>query len=435
MPETLLSWRLVPPESEQKTRGDGPGAGRRVENEHEPVPMEVVDEAGPASDVPGMGATAGEGESDGPQPSGASVSDVNGHGSGGMMVSADGLRVAVGNEDTTMEAVEDQSRERQASGMSEPEPQSVVENAIDGDGGVVVSGSAPVESSAYAPVRTQTALSRAMRRNVHLLDMGRPARIKPTKAGDEQHEVLLHEDVLLAELKKKRKKEVSEASLLKENREGLIRAKIKEWDKIVKSSAIKVYSGKAAEQIIAECGEGRVLQSRFVVTYPDDEEQVQQGILKARWCVRGCLDPDLLDLRTASPTLSQEGFAITLQMLASNRWGTKIGDVEGAFLKGDQLQRESGRVLVRLPGTGVPGVPDGSIVELLKPVYGPADAPKAWFDTLTTTLRHLGCVNLNWMPVFSTTEKGREHKESWQSMWTTFCLVDLSSFSLRLWSL
>ena len=385
-----LDARVVPPESEQETRGDGPGAGRRVENEHEPVPMEVVDEAGPVSDVPGMNATAGEGESDGSQSSGARVSDVNGHGPGGMTVSVDGPGVAVENEDTTMEAVENQSHERQASGMSEPEPQSVVDNAIDGDGGVAVSGSAPAESSAYAPVRTQTALSRAMRRNVHLLDMGRPARVKPTKAGDEQHEVLLHEDVLVAELKKKRKKEVSEASLLKENREGLIRAKVKEWDKIVKSSAIKVHSGKAAEQIIAECGEGRMLQSRFVVTYPDDEEQVQQGIVKARWCVRGY--PDLLDLRTASPTLSQEGFAITLQMLASNRWGMKIGDVEGAFLKGDPLQRENGRVLVRLPGTVVPGVPDGSIVELLKPVYGLADAPKAWFDTLTTTLRHLGCV-------------------------------------------
>ena len=51
----------------------------------------------------------------------------------------------------------------------------------------------------------------------------------------------------------------------------------------------------------------------FVVTYPDDEEQMKQGVLKARWCVRGYLDPDLMDLQMAYPMLSQEGFAATSQ--------------------------------------------------------------------------------------------------------------------------
>ena len=111
---------------------------------------------------------------------------------------------------------------------------------------------------------------------------------------------------------------------------------------------------------------------------------MRQGVLKARWCVRGYLDPDLMDLETASPTLSQEGFAITLQLLASQQWGLKIGDVEGAFLRGDELRREKGRVLVRLPATGVPGLERDTVVELLKPVYGLADAPEAWFDSLTS---------------------------------------------------
>ena len=169
------------------------------------------------------------------------------------------------------------------------------------------------------------------------------------------------------------------------------KAKLREWNKILVSGAIKVHSGSDAARVVSECGGKKVLQSRLVVTYPDDEEQVRQGILKARWCVRGYLDPDLMNLKTASPTLSQEGLSIALQLLASNKWGMKIGDVEGAFFKGDQLQRESGRVLVGLPNTGVPGVSEDSIVELIKPVYGLADAPRACFDTLTAALTGLNC--------------------------------------------
>ena len=44
-----------------------------------------------------------------------------------------------------------------------------------------------------------------------------------------------------------------------------------------------------------------------------------------------------------------------------------IGDIEAAFLRGDEMKREKGRVLVKLPKDGIPGVPDGSIIELHKP--------------------------------------------------------------------
>ena len=69
----------------------------------------------------------------------------------------------------------------------------------------------------------------------------------------------------------------------------------------------------------------------------------------------------------------------------------KFGDVEGAFLKGDTLEREKGRVLVKLPSAGIPDLSDDCIIELIKPVYGLADAPKKWFDTLTNALVNFGC--------------------------------------------
>ena len=66
-----------------------------------------------------------------------------------------------------------------------------------------------------------------------------------------------------------------------------------------------------------------------------------------------------------------------------------IGDIEAAFLRGDEMKREKGRVLVKLPKDGIPGVPDGSIIELHKPVYGLADAPKLWWQSLTKALKDM----------------------------------------------
>ena len=150
-----------------------------------------------------------------------------------------------------------------------------------------------------------------------------------------------------------------------------------------------VHHGRDASQIVAEVGTDRVLQSRFV--YASDDG-TNEGVLKARWCIKGYLDPDMLDVKTASPTLSDEGFAVTLQILASHRWDLVIADIEGAFLRGDTIQREKGKILVSLPRDGVPGLASTPICELIKPVYGLVDAPKLWWDSLTKTLRQLGMI-------------------------------------------
>ena len=43
-----------------------------------------------------------------------------------------------------------------------------------------------------------------------------------------------------------------------------------------------------------------------------------------------------------------------------------------------------------MPKTGIPGVEPGSLVELLKAVYGLGDAPRAWLDTFTKYAESLG---------------------------------------------
>ena len=171
-------------------------------------------------------------------------------------------------------------------------------------------------------------------------------------------------------------------------REELNRAKTKEWEKIINSGSMKVHVGHEARRVESEVGKVRTLQSRFVYTSDDG---TPEGVLKARWCVKGYLDPDGLELQTATPTLSNEGFAVTLQLIASYKWEMVIADVEGAFLRGDNIERQKGRILVRLPPGGVPGYDEKETVcELVKPVYGLVDAPRLWWNSLTKTLRDQG---------------------------------------------
>ena len=269
---------------------------------------------------------------------------------------------------------------------------------------------------------------RAMRRDTELVDLGRMrlARSNLIRREPEGDDVLITEEVYLSEAKK-----MAEHALPASSSDQLKKAKLKEWDKIVKSGAIRIHVGDEARKMIQSCGSERLLQSRFVVRYCDDEEQLRQGVLKARWCIRGYLDPDLMELSTASPTLSEEGFAIALQMLARQKWGLKIGDIKGAFLKRDALQRERGRVLVRLPSTGVPGLDQSAVVELIKPVYGLADAPEAWYDTLCAALYLVGN-NRSWIRVCSITTVVVKRWEFWRVMLLMISCLEVRTSSFRM---
>ncbi|CAE7790061.1 RE1, partial [Symbiodinium necroappetens] len=189
---------------------------------------------------------------------------------------------------------------------------------------------------------------------------------------------------------KKGRKELNDHEVPKDRRGGLDKAKVKEWTKLVDSGAIKVHLGATAQRIKQGLERGRLLKSRFVITEADRGSSPLTQDLKARWCVRGYLDPDLLQLDTAAPTLSSEGFAIAMQLLASRKWKLNIADVEGAFLRGDALDPQRGRIFIDLPPGGVPGVPDGSVVEAIKTIYGLADAPKAWWQCFSNKLKSLG---------------------------------------------
>ena len=82
----------------------------------------------------------------------------------------------------------------------------------------------------------------------------------------------------------------------------------------------------------------RFIPSRHVVTRPNP------GEFKARWCLRSYLDPDVMELvgsgSTQSPTVSQLGRMLSCQMIVSNGWNSQLGDIRGAFLEADALDRK-----------------------------------------------------------------------------------------------
>ena len=107
-------------------------------------------------------------------------------------------------------------------------------------------------------------------------------------------------------------------------------ATLKETDALIaQTGAIKVYTGPEAELMRKNIDPSRILKSRFVKTRRQNPKIPGKSELKARWCVKGYLDPDVYELNQQAPTLSGDGLAMVLQMISSQGWVLEIADVGG----------------------------------------------------------------------------------------------------------
>ena len=91
---------------------------------------------------------------------------------------------------------------------------------------------------------------------------------------------------------------------------------------------------------------------------------------------------------TQSPTVSQLGRKLSCQMIVSNGWDLQLGDIRGAYLEADALDRKKGSLYSSLPPGGIPGVPDGAVILIVGHIYGLNDAPQRWwknFAVMTST--------------------------------------------------
>ena len=136
----------------------------------------------------------------------------------------------------------------------------------------------------------------------------------------------------------------------------------------------------------------RIMSSRFVIT---GKKENNSSRIKARWCLRGYYDPDLVEKvlsgKCHSPTLSQLGRSIILQLIVSFGWSLNLGDIKGVFLEADVSQQTSTKlVFAELPPGGVPGVAAGSLVQVLGNIYGANEAPHNWYMEFDSVARQAG---------------------------------------------
>ena len=116
--------------------------------------------------------------------------------------------------------------------------------------------------------------------------------------------------------------------------------------------------------------------------------------MKARLTARGDQDPELLSLvrnqQTSAPTVSTNGKVVTLQVIASLGADVELGDVTGAFLESAELSRQGGKLFLRQPSGGLPGLHPQQLLEIRLPLYGLNDSPKRWFLEVSNFLRNIG---------------------------------------------
>ena len=182
-------------------------------------------------------------------------------------------------------------------------------------------------------------------------------------------------------LKKKLQTELHHSNNPSDVQELIDESKVVEWSTLLhEKGVIEVINPKQADEIRTR-QPNRIMSSRFVITKKVEDGQTR---MKSRWCLRGHHDPDLvkkvLSGKCHSPTLSQLGRNVLLQLIVSHKWTMNLGDIKGAFLEADvSEQLEQNPVFAELPPGGVPGVAPGSLVRIRGNVYGANDAPHNWF--------------------------------------------------------
>jgi hypothetical protein len=258
----------------------------------------------------------------------------------------------------------------------------------------------PVRAQGYGPIRgaqmdlSETPLTTAMRQSTEMLDLGArrtasgPYTGRP-QPGEDCMEMTVVEESEMFEcfiVQQKRESELKDRDIQKHEWEQVLAGKRKEIDKLTKTGSIVIHSEAEAERIIASTPPERFIDSRFVKTRRENPDVPGSSEIKCRWVLKGFQDPDLLDLHRQSPTLSADGLAMTLQVIASEKWVLYIMDVEGAFLQGDAMKREKGRIFAKVPREGIPGIERNAVIELRKCVYGLMDAPRKWWESLARTL-------------------------------------------------
>ncbi|CAL1132729.1 unnamed protein product [Cladocopium goreaui] len=180
-----------------------------------------------------------------------------------------------------------------------------------------------------------------------------------------------------------------------------LEAEKKQWDEHLRYEAVRVHPPEDAGLLRAKVPANRILKARFA--YRDKnvakrrEDPTIPAKAKARLCIGGHMDPDLQkgEINTEAPTASKTSMFTLLFLAAQFGWRLAAGDVEAAFLNGIESKRN---LYFEPPKRGLPGVEPGSLVEIVKGVFGLSNSPRLWWDKLAGELKNLDII-VNGIPL------------------------------------
>ena len=194
--------------------------------------------------------------------------------------------------------------------------------------------------------------------------------------------------------------------------ELFVRAKGKEVNSFLKNAAVrKCMDDKEASEAF---GSGRILKARWVLTWknvaPDERQEALQDMsenkntvvnadatkrAKARIVLLGFQHPSLLDrnFKTSAPVISSLGKNLIYTASTLHQWELQGLDLATAFLQTMPTEADD-----KLYTTGVPELcealqaPPGSVLRILRNIYGSTTAPRGLWLSLNKTLCELGGV-------------------------------------------
>ncbi|CAE7224139.1 RE2, partial [Symbiodinium sp. CCMP2456] len=166
--------------------------------------------------------------------------------------------------------------------------------------------------------------------------------------------------------------------------EGIQEARTKEWNNWQGFDAVDIISPEQVPDVMKEFPDAEITPTRWVDV--NKAQPWEPPKYKSRIVVRGDLESGA-STRTDSPTCSSTMLGLLLSFTANRGARLRGGDITASFLQGEKLVRV---LLLRPPPGGLPGVPEGSLLRALKPVYGTRDAPRGFFKRLHNVAIKLG---------------------------------------------
>ena len=185
-------------------------------------------------------------------------------------------------------------------------------------------------------------------------------------------------------------KEIPYEKILEKDREDFKVAERKEWQSWLDYDAVEVLSIEESQKVLADKRE-RILKSRYVFRNKNaglvDEKGAPLPLkAKARLCVAGQNCPDCMsgEVRVDAPTIQHASLTTFLHLVVSLGWveNWRCGDISSAFLQGEESKGEP--LFMFPPSIGLPDVSRDQILRLKRPVYGRPDAPRAWYEQISS---------------------------------------------------